>query len=257
MRFPERTVVLLSQIARRLSRDRCGMLGRVSPKSSGRKIKPGRRGQRRVRGNAARASAGAATRPGAAWRSPSSARSEFAEALLDQLKVLGGPESVSSAFQAEVATSVVLGNVTEAGTKQGVAPETTRELLVEAIRHMVAGLERRTPPHAHPVLRALAVLAPPEVGEYAAEAAADLAGDHGALPGADDGTQPAAGGAPAWVDDLARVTPGACYATEDEFGETLAVLCEFSYRGGTEPHCVFGGDRQGVARRGHHARGRG
>ena len=215
------------------------MLRRVSPKSRGRKVKAGRRGQRRVRGNAARASAGAATRPGAAWQSPSPARSEFADALVDQLKVLGDPESVPSAFQAEVATSVVLGNVTEAGTKEGIKPETTRELLVEAIRHMAAGLERRTPPYAYPVLRALAALAPPEVAEYAAGAAVELAGDRGALPGAGDGTAPAAGGAPAWVDDLARVTPGACYATEDEFGETLAVLCEFSYRGGTVPHCVF------------------
>ena len=67
-----------------------------------------------------------------------------------------------------MATSVVLGNVTEAGTRQGIKPETTRELLVEAIRHMVAGLERRTPPYAYPVLRALA---PPEVAEYVAEAA--------------------------------------------------------------------------------------
>ena len=106
---------------------------------------------------------GAATRPGAARRSPSPARSEFTDALLDQLKVLGDPESVPSAFQAEVATSVVLGNVTGAGTKQGIKPETTRELLVEAIRHMVAGLERRTPPCAYPVLRALTALAPPEV----------------------------------------------------------------------------------------------
>ena len=209
------------------------MLGRVSPKSRGRKVKAGRRGQRRVRGNAAQASAGAATRPGAAWRSPSSARNEFADALLDQLKVLGDPECVQSAFQAEVATSVVLGNMTEAGTKEGIKPETTRELLVEAIRHMVEGLERGTSPDAYPVLRALAVLTPPEVAEYAAEAAAELAG-------ADDGTAPAAGGAPPWVGNLACVTPGACYVTEDEFGETLAVLCEFSYRGGTEPHCVFG-----------------
>jgi hypothetical protein len=98
-----------------------------------------------------------------------------------------------------VATSVVLGNVTEAGTKQGIKPETTRELLVEAIRHMVEGLERRTPPYAFPVLRALAVLAPPEVAGYAAESAAELAGDRGALPGAGDGTAPAAGGAPPWV----------------------------------------------------------
>jgi hypothetical protein len=215
------------------------MLGRVSPKSRGRKVKAGSRG-RRVRGNAAQASAGAATRPGAARRSPSSARSKFADALLDQLKVLGDPESVPSAFQAEVATSVVLGNMTEAGTKQGVKPEATRELLVEAIRHVVEGLERHTPPYAYPVLQALAVLAPPEVVEYAAEAAAELAGDRGARPGADDGTAPPAGGAPPWVDDLARVTPGACYVTEDEFGETLAVRCEFSYAGSAEPHCVFG-----------------
>ena len=111
------------------------MLGRVSPKSRSRKVKPGRRGQRRVRREiTARASAGAATRPGAAWQSPSPARSEFADALAGQLKVLGDPESLPSAFQAEVATSVVLGNVTEAGTKQGIKPETTRELLVEAIR---------------------------------------------------------------------------------------------------------------------------
>ncbi len=269
---------------------------------------------------------GAATRPGAARRSPSPARSEFTDALLDQLKVLGDPESVPSAFQAEVATGVVLGNMSEAGTKQGIKPETTRELLVEAIRHMVAGLERRTPPCAYPVLRALAALAPPEVAEYAAGAAAELAADR-ALPGSGDGTAPAAAGAPPWVDDLARVTPGvatfagcdrsclplwtalersngaeclrkltapegqdprrtderwaisrgqrlaaasqqgavktgehrprrsggcgrrheqarselpskttgACHVTEDEFGETLAVLCEFSYRGGTEP----------------------
>src|SRR5258705_326402 len=54
------------------------------------------------------------------------------------------------------------------------------------------------------------------------------------------GTASAAAGAPTWVDDLARVTPGACHVTEDEFGETLAVLCEFSYRGETGPHCVFG-----------------
>ena len=167
------------------------MLGRVSPKSRGRKVKAARQGHR-VRGNAARASAGAATRPGAARRSPSSARSEFADALLDQLKVLGDPESVPSAFQAEVATSVVLGNVTEAGTKEGIKPETTRELLVEAIRHMVEGLERRTPPYAYPVLRALAGLAPPEVAGYAAETAAELAGDRGALPGAGDGTASAA-----------------------------------------------------------------
>ena len=183
---------------------------------------------------------GAATRPGATWQSPSPARSEFADALAGQLKVLGDPESVPSAFQAEVATSVVLGNVTEAGTRQGIKPETTRELLVEAIRHMVAGLERRTPPYAYPVLRALAGLAPPEVAGYAAETAAELAGDRGALPGAGDGTASAAAGAPPWVDDLARITPGACHVTEDEFGETLAVLCEFSYRGGTGPHCVFG-----------------
>ena len=98
-----------------------------------------------------------------------------------------------------MATSVVLGNVTEAGTKEGVKPETTRELLVEAIRHMVEGLERRTPPYAYPVLRALAVLAPPEVAECAAEAAAEPAGDRGALPGADDGTAPTAGGALPWV----------------------------------------------------------
>ena len=124
--------------------------------------------------------------------------------------------------------------MTEAGTKQGIKPETTRELLVEAIRHMVAGLERRTPPYAYPVLRALAGLAPPEVAEYAAETAAELAGDRRALPGAGDDTASAAAGAPPWVDDLARVTPGACHVTEDEFGETLAVLCEFSYRGGTE-----------------------
>ena len=31
-----------------------------------------------------------------------------------------------------------------------------------------------------------------------------------------------------WADDLAHVTPGARYITDDEFGETLAVLCEFS-----------------------------
>ena len=167
--------MLLPRIARRLSRDGYGMLGRVSPKSRGRKVKAGRRG-RRVRGNAAQASAGAATRPGAARRSPSSARSEFADALAGQLKVLGDPESVPSAFRAEVATSVVLGNVTEAGTKEGIKPETTRELLVEAIRHMVEGLERGTPPYAYPVLRALAVLAPPEVAEHAAGAAAELAG---------------------------------------------------------------------------------
>ena len=178
---------------------------------------------------------GAATRPDAARQSPSPARSEFTDALLDQLKVLGDPESVPSAFQAEVATGVVLGNMTEAGTKPGIKPETTRELLVEAIRHMVAGLERRTPPCAYPVLRALAALAPPEVAEYAARAAAELAADRGALPGAGDGTAPAAAGAPPWIDDLARVTPGACHVTEDEFGETLAVLCEFSYRGWTEP----------------------
>jgi len=56
------------------------MLGRVSPKSRARKVKTGRPGQRRVRGNAAQASARAATRPGAAWQSPSPARSEFAGA---------------------------------------------------------------------------------------------------------------------------------------------------------------------------------
>ena len=61
------------------------------------------------------------------------------------MKVLGDPESVPSAFQAEVATSVVLGNVTEAGTKEGIKPETTRELLVEAIRHMVEGLSGALP----------------------------------------------------------------------------------------------------------------
>jgi hypothetical protein len=47
------------------------MPGRVSPKSRGRKVKAGRREQRRVRGNAARVSAGVATRPGATGRSPS------------------------------------------------------------------------------------------------------------------------------------------------------------------------------------------
>ena len=98
--------------------------------------------------------------------------------------------------------------MTEAGTKQGIKPETTRELLVEAIRHMVEGLERRTPPYAYPVLRALAGLAPPEVAGYAAETAAELAGDRRALPGAGDDTASAAAGAPPWVDDLARVTPG-------------------------------------------------
>src|SRR5207253_9907578 len=97
---------------------------------------------------------------------------------------LNPSHSTLATFQAEVATSVVLGNVTEAGTKKGIKPETTRELLAEAIRHMVEGLERRTPPYAYPVLRALAGLAPPEVAGYAAETAAEPAGDRGALAGA-------------------------------------------------------------------------
>ena len=56
---------------------------------------------------------------------------------------------------------------------------------------------------------------------------------------------------------------GACipnfYVQEsfDEFGETLAMLCEFSYRGRDGTALRLRGDRQGVAPRGHHAGGRG
>jgi hypothetical protein len=179
----------------------------VSPKSRGRKT--AKRGQQRPpRGSGGR---------------PESARSDLARVVVSQLDVLADTAAVSTPYEAEVATSVVIGNLIETPTVAGLPIETATALLSDTLYDVVDTLARRTPRHAYLALRSLAVVAPPDVAGYAGEAAGKIQD----------------GDAPSWIAGLGQVTAGRCFAVQGEFGEDTALICEFSYPGGAQPHCVF------------------
>jgi len=142
---------------------------------------------------------------------------QLANAIVSQLAAL---DTVSTPWEAELTASAVLGRPLEAGT----SPGTFDRALADAADEVVDRLARADPPHGYPALRALAVVGPPEIARRAADAAAKLG----------------SGDAPSWVAGLGQVNEGPCYVATDEFGETRAVLCEFSYSGGATPHGVFG-----------------
>jgi hypothetical protein len=147
-------------------------------------------------------------------------RAELADTLVSQLAVV---TEATTAFEAEVAVSVVLGTVFEAAAEAAVTPESAAELLDGVIGNVVDKLAYQDPPHAYLALRALAVVAPPQVTDYAAAAAEKVPADD----------------ALAWIADLGQVTVGSCLIAEDPFGEGKTVLCEFTYPGGVQPHGVF------------------
>jgi hypothetical protein len=147
----------------------------------------------------------------------SAAKPGLAGAIVSQLAIL---DTVSTPWEAEMATSVVLGAALEAG----VSPQTLPATLAEAADEVADRLARADPPHGYAALRALAAVGPPEIAHRASEAAAEL--DSGA--------------APSWVAGLGQVSEGPCYVATDEFGETRTVLCEFSYSGEAKPHGVLG-----------------
>ena len=242
--MPERMVVLVRGSAAAQPR---GMWHARTGESQSRGGGSRRAGGAAVPGMRAPASAGAATRPGAARRSPSSARSEFADTLLDQLKVLGHPESVPSAFQAEVATGVVLGNVTEAETKEGIKPETTASCSSRQSATWWRGLSGALPgtrPGAADARGARAA-----GGRRVRSRVRRGAGeDRGALPGAGDGTDPPQG------ERLRGRRPGTRHARgklrhRGRVGADARGAVRVQLREGRS-RTASRGDRHGVARRG-------
>lgn len=131
------------------------MLAWVSPQSRGRKSsKP-------VRRQASSRIASSASR----LREP-----EFRDgrdAIVKNLAPLADVAAVPSAYDAEALVSVLVGHLIQAGTpEQGL----TRMML-----DVIDELRRRDADHSYPALRALAVIGPPGVAEYAAVAAGRLA----------------------------------------------------------------------------------
>ncbi len=149
------------------------------------------------------------------------AKPGLAGAIVSQLGIL---DTVSTPWQAEMATSVVLGGALEADIKAGASPQALAEALTDAAAEVADRLADTDPPHGYAALRALAVVGPPEIARRASEAAATLDSE----------------AAPAWVAGLGRVSEGPCYVATDEFGETRTVLCQFSSCGEAKPRGVLG-----------------
>lgn len=151
----------------------------------------------------------------------SAAKPGLAGAIVSQLGIL---DTVSTPWEAEMATSVVLGGALEADIKAGLSPQTLAQALTDAADEVADRLADTDPPHGYAALRALAVVGPPEIARRASEAAATL--DSGA--------------APSWVAGLGQVSEGPCYVATDEFGETRTVLCQFSCCDEAKPRGVLG-----------------
>lgn len=150
-------------------------------------------------------------------------RPDLVNAVVSQLEMLADTAVASTPYEAELAASVVAGNVIESSTGAGIPIETAADLLTDTLYGVVDALVRRSPRHAYPALRALAVVAPPDVAEYAADAAEKIQDND----------------APSWVAGLGQATAVRCFTAQGEFGEDTALLCEFSYPGGAQPHHVF------------------
>jgi hypothetical protein len=180
------------------------MLAWVSPQSRGRKSsKP-------VRRQASSRAASSASRP----REP-----EFRDGrdvIVKNLAVLADVAAVPSAYDAEALVSVLVGYLIQAGVPQ---PGLTRMML-----DVIDELRRRDADHSYPALRALAVIGPPGVAEYAAVAAGRLAARDAALP---------------WIASIGDVTAGTCHLAANAAGDTTLVSCEFTYADGSKPHAVW------------------
>jgi hypothetical protein len=136
------------------------------------------------------------------------------------MRMLADPAEVPDAYDAEVAVSVLVGTMVQAGA-QG-------DILARALLDVTDELVRGDQAHAYPALRTLAVIGPPETSAYTAQAADRIAATAGR-----------AASAPEWTGNLGRVTPGNCVIAADAYGETQALLCEFAYADGTRPHGIF------------------
>jgi hypothetical protein len=140
--------------------------------------------------------------------------------LVESLQVLADPAEVPDAYEAEVAVSVLIGIMVQAGARD--------KLLTSALLDVADELARGDPAYGFPALRTLAAVGPTETSGYAAQAADRVAA-----------AAERAGETPAWLEALGRVTPGTCTIAHDVYGETQAVLCEFAYPDGSRPHGVF------------------
>jgi hypothetical protein len=137
--------------------------------------------------------------------------------LIESLTVLLNQREVPGAYDAEVVISVLLGKL--------IQPRMSNSAVIGCLMDVIDELQRRGEDYSHPALRALAVLGPPELREYAASAADQAAGT--------------ADGDPPWVPGLGNVVPGKCLLATEPFGEQQVLSCEFSYADGTQPHSVW------------------
>jgi hypothetical protein len=137
------------------------------------------------------------------------------DAIIEPMRDLADPGQVPDAFEAEAMVSVLVGMVYQACPDVG--------LVTTALLDVVDELRRSSLPHAYLGLRTLAVIGPAEVREAAARAADSI-------------TEPS--GMPPWTGQLGQVTPIACAALADPYGETETLLCEFAYAGGGRAHGV-------------------
>lgn len=117
-------------------------------------------------------------------------------------------------LQAEVAGSEFMAELRRAGA--------TGAKLTDVLSGLVEQLEEFGRPEALAALRALAAVAPAQVGQLAAEAAnALIAGGHAEMP---------------WAADLGSPKPGRCFGYEDVYGEQRSLVATFSY--GRKKHAL-------------------
>ena len=135
---------------------------------------------------------------------------------MKNLALLADVAAVPSAYDAEALVSVLVGYLIQAGVPE---PGLTRMML-----DVIDELPRRDADHSYPALRALAVIGPPGVTEYAAVAAGRLAARDAALP---------------WTASIGDVTAGTCHLAANAAGDTTLVSCEFTYADGSKPHAVW------------------
>jgi hypothetical protein len=140
--------------------------------------------------------------------------------FVEKLLLLADPAEFSSAHEAEIMVSVLLGTSLEAGA----AGEVLTDILLDAIDELARGDRLR----AYPALRVLAAIGPPEISGHAARAAERAYPEVAA-----DGTPPS------WIEDLDAVTTGTCVRYTDAYGERQILLCEFSYAAGRNQHAVY------------------
>ena len=122
------------------------------------------------------------------------------DVIVKNLALLADKAAVPSAYDAEAFVSVLVGYMIQAGVPE---PGLTRMML-----DVIDELRRRDAGHSYPALRALAVIGPPGVTEYAAVAADRLAARDAAVP---------------WIASIGDVVAGKCCLATNAAGDTALV----------------------------------